>query len=75
MQPKPAPQLHPEFAEALAATPKAKAALDGFPPSPGATISTGSPTRSRTRLARKRIATAIEWLSEGKRRHWKYEDC
>ena len=23
----------------------------------------------------KRIATAIEWLSEGKRRHWKYQNC
>jgi hypothetical protein len=23
----------------------------------------------------RRIATAIEWLSEGKRRHWKYESC
>jgi hypothetical protein len=23
----------------------------------------------------KRIATAIEWLGEGKRRHWKYESC
>jgi uncharacterized protein YdeI (YjbR/CyaY-like superfamily) len=23
----------------------------------------------------KRLATAIEWLSEGKARHWKYENC
>jgi hypothetical protein len=23
----------------------------------------------------KRIVTAIEWLSEGKKRHWKYEKC
>lgn len=23
----------------------------------------------------KRLATTIEWLSEGKRRNWKYEDC
>ena len=32
-EPKPAPELHPEFAAALAKAPKAKAALDGFPPS------------------------------------------
>ena len=31
--PKPAPEMHPEFAAALAKAPKAKAALDGFPPS------------------------------------------
>ena len=31
--PKAAPELHPEFAAALAAAPKAKAMLEGFPPS------------------------------------------
>ncbi len=31
--PKPPPEMHPEFAAALAKAPKAKAALDGFPPS------------------------------------------
>jgi len=23
----------------------------------------------------KRLATTVEWLSEGKRRNWKYENC
>jgi uncharacterized protein YdeI (YjbR/CyaY-like superfamily) len=23
----------------------------------------------------KRLATAVEWLAEGKRRNWKYERC
>ena len=31
--PKPPPEMHPEFAAALDKAPKAKAALDGFPPS------------------------------------------
>ena len=31
--PKPPPEMHPDFAAALAKAPKAKAALDGFPPS------------------------------------------
>jgi hypothetical protein len=31
--PKPAPTLHPEFAAALDAAPRAKEVLDGFPPS------------------------------------------
>ena len=32
-EPKAAPSLHPDFAAALAAAPKAKEVLDGFPPS------------------------------------------
>lgn len=74
-QPKPAPGLHPEFAAALKANPKAKAVLDGFPPSAQRDylewISEAKQDATRT----KRIATAVEWLSEGKRRHWKYQDC
>ena len=29
--------------------------------------------REDTRL--KRLTQAVEWLSEGKARHWKYENC
>ena len=48
--PKPPPELHPEFAAALAKAPKAKAALDGFPPrAPSATISSGYQRRSSPR--------------------------
>ena len=71
--PKPAPALHPDFATALAKAPKAKAALDGFPPSAQRDYFEwiGEAKQDATRA--KRIATAIEWLSEGKRRNWKYE--
>ncbi len=73
--PKPPPELHPEFAAALDAVPKAKAALDGFPASARRDylewISEAKQPATRT----KRIATAVEWLSEGKRRHWKYQNC
>lgn len=24
---------------------------------------------------KKRLATTVEWLAEGKRRNWKYENC
>lgn len=74
-EPKPAAVLHPEFAAALQANPKANAVLDGFPPSAQRDylewISEAKQDATRT----KRIATAIEWLSEGKRRNWKYESC
>lgn len=33
-------------------------------------------TEAKTEATRnKRLATAVEWLSEGKRRNWKYENC
>ncbi|MEP7131044.1 MAG: YdeI/OmpD-associated family protein [Sphingomicrobium sp.] len=74
-EPKPAPELHPEFAAALAKAPKAKAALEGFPPSAQRDYFEwiGEAKQDSTRA--KRIATAIEWLGEGKRRHWKYQNC
>jgi uncharacterized protein YdeI (YjbR/CyaY-like superfamily) len=74
-QPKPAPALHPAFAAALDAHPAAKATLDGFSPSAQRDylewISEAKQDATRT----KRIATAIEWLAQGKKRHWKYQDC
>ena len=73
--PKPPPQMHPEFAEALAKAPKAKAALDGFPPSAQRDYLEWIDEAKQDSTRQKRIATAIEWLSEGKRRHWKYQNC
>ena len=73
--PKPAPELHPEFAAALAKAPKAKAALDGFPPSAQGDYFEWIAEAKQDATRQKRIATAIEWLSEGKRRHWKYQNC
>ena len=73
--PKPAPELHPEFAAALAAAPKAKAVLDGFPPSAQRDYFEWIAEAKQDSTRTKRIATAIEWLGEGKRRHWKYQNC
>ena len=73
--PKPAPELHPEFAAALANAPKAKATLDGFPPSAQRDYFEWISEARQDTTRHKRIATAIEWLSEGKRRHWRYQSC
>ncbi|WP_155264389.1 YdeI/OmpD-associated family protein [Sphingomonas segetis] len=73
--PKPPPEMHPEFAAALANAPKAKAALDGFPPSAQRDYFEWIGEAKQDATRQKRIATAIEWLSEGKRRHWKYQNC
>jgi uncharacterized protein YdeI (YjbR/CyaY-like superfamily) len=73
--PKPVPELHPDFAAALEAAPKAKAVLDGFPPSARRDYLEWVADAKQDATRKKRIATAVEWLSEGKKRHWKYESC
>ena len=74
-EPKPAPELHPDFAAALAKAPQAQAVLDGFPRSAQRDYFEWIVEAKQDGTRQKRIATAIEWLSEGKRRHWKYEKC
>ena len=73
--PKPAPEMHPEFAAALAKAPKARAALDSFPPSAQREYLDWISEAKQDSTRQKRIADAVQWLSEGKRRHWKYENC
>jgi uncharacterized protein YdeI (YjbR/CyaY-like superfamily) len=74
-EPKPPPQMHPDFATALSANSKAKAVLDGFPPSAQRDYLEWISEAKQDATRAKRIATAVEWLSEGKRRHWKYQNC
>ena len=74
-EPKPPPTLHPEFAAALAKAPQAKAVLDGFPPSAQRDYFEWISEAKQDATRQKRIATAVEWLADGKRRHWKYQDC
>jgi len=74
-EPKPAPVMHPDFVKALAANPNAKAVLDGFPPSAQRDYLEWIAEAKQDATRAKRIATAVEWLSEGKRRHWKYQNC
>ena len=73
--PKPAPEMHPDFAAALAKAPKAKAKLDAFPPSAQRDYLEWISEAKQDATRAKRIESAVEWLSEGKRRHWKYENC
>ena len=73
--PKPAPELHPEFAAALSAAPAAKEVLESFSPSARRDYLEWVAEAKQDATRQKRIATAIEWLAEGKKRHWKYESC
>jgi uncharacterized protein YdeI (YjbR/CyaY-like superfamily) len=73
--PKAPAALHPEFAAALDSAPKAKAALDSFPPGAQREYLDWIAEAKQPATRTKRIATAVEWLSEGKRRNWKYQNC
>jgi hypothetical protein len=73
--PKPPPALHPDFAVALDGSPAAKEALEGFPPGQKREYLDWINQAKQDSTRAKRIAQAVEWLSEGKRRHWRYENC
>lgn len=61
--------------EALARNEKAAETFDNFPPSCKREYVEWL-TEAKTDATReKRLATTVEWLSEGKRRNWKYEKC
>ena len=72
-QPRPEAAMHADFAAALDRAPEAKAALDAFPPSARRDYLEWIADARQDSTRSKRIATAVEWLSEGKRRNWKYE--
>ena len=74
-EPKPPAGIHPDFAKALAANSKAKSTLDGFPPSARRDYLDWVAEARQDKTRAKRMADAIEWLADGKRRHWKYENC
>lgn len=64
-----------DFAAALAAAPAAQGHYDAFSPSQRREYLEWI-TEAKTEATRaKRMAQAVEWISEGKRRNWKYERC
>jgi uncharacterized protein YdeI (YjbR/CyaY-like superfamily) len=63
------------LAAALKKNKAAQKTFDNFPPSCRKEYVQWI-TEAKTDATReKRLATTIEWLSEGKRRNWKYENC
>ncbi|MCC7394789.1 MAG: YdeI/OmpD-associated family protein [Sphingomonadaceae bacterium] len=65
----------PEFAAKLAANPTAKAHFDGFPPSAQREYIDWIASAKRDATRAQRIADALNWLADGKRRNWKYMSC
>ena len=61
--------------EALARNDKAAETFNNFPPSCKKEYAQWIEEAKTEPTRDKRLATTIEWLSEGKRRNWKYEKC
>ena len=60
---------------ALDQNPRAAATFDGFPPSAQREYVEWITESKRDETRTKRLAQAVEWMAEGKRRNWKYETC
>ncbi len=72
---RPEPEMPADLAAALVAEPAAQANFDGFPPSARRDYLEWVIEAKRPETRAKRIAQAVEWMAEGKRRNWKYEAC
>jgi uncharacterized protein YdeI (YjbR/CyaY-like superfamily) len=74
-EPKPELAVPADLAAALAAAPEALRAFDGFAPSHRREYIDWITEAKREETRARRIAQAVEWLAEGRKRHWKYENC
>lgn len=73
--PKPPIAMTPEFASALATAAAAQRHYDAFTAAQQREYLEWI-TDAKTDATRdKRIAQAVEWISDGKKRNWKYEKC
>ena len=71
--PKKALPVPPIFAAALKKSPAARKTFDGFSPSHRRDYLEWITEAKTDATRQKRVATAVEWLAEGKTRNWKYE--
>ncbi len=72
---RPPPETPFDLAEALAASPAAGAVFEAFSPSCRREYVEWVVEAKRPETRARRIAQAVEWMAEGKKRHWKYENC
>ena len=73
--PRPPLAMPADFAAALAKTRAAQQHYDAFPPGKQRDYLEWVLEAKREDTRAKRIAQAVEWLAEGKSRHWTYESC
>ena len=72
---RPAPKLPDDFAATLRRNEKAWATYQELSPSNKREYVEWVSDAKREATREKRIATAVEWMAEGKERNWKYKRC
>jgi len=72
---KPTVRMTPAFTAALKKNKKAALAFSEFSPSAKREYIEWIADAKRPETRDKRIVTAIEWISQGKQRNWKYQNC
>ena len=72
---KPELAVPADFAAALKAAPKAHQHFEAFTPGKRREYLDWIVEAKRAETRQRRIAQAVQWLAEGKSRHWKYENC
>ncbi len=74
-EPRPPLQAPADLLAALSTNAKARQTFESFAPSKQRDYVEWILEAKRAETREKRLAQSIEWLSEGKARHWKYEAC
>lgn len=72
---RPTPKIPDDLIAALQANKPARATFDAFPPGCKREYVEWIVQAKREETRARRLALAIGWLAEGKRRNWKYEKC
>lgn len=72
---RPALEMPADLAEAISANEAASATFEAFPPGARRDYIEWIIEAKREETRAKRIAQAVTWMAEGKKRHWKYEKC
>jgi uncharacterized protein YdeI (YjbR/CyaY-like superfamily) len=73
--PKPPPEVPDDLASALRANPAARKTFESFPPGQKRDYVDWIVEARKAETRERRLAQAVEWMAEGKRRNWKYENC
>ena len=72
---RPPPRPPADLVAAFKKNAKARATFDAFSPSQQREYVEWLTEAKQEATRQKRLATAIEWMAEGKARHWKYQNC
>lgn len=72
---RPSPEVPPDLAAALEKNAKARKAYESFPPGAQREYVEWIVEAKREETRNSRLAQAVEWMAQGKRRHWKYQGC